>query len=340
MKISQTLEYKLKGERNNKPRRPIVSDGKLFVIFVYDKKGFTESKIQCLSCEDFTLIWEYTLGHVINNIIQLANGNLLASCMNGKIICFKIENGDIIWEYITTDSNIGAISNEVSGRVVFSGIQRGKKTYCLETKTGTIIWEVQNNGHSYIPIIHKEKVFNCIGNDIYCLDLNTGSTLWSSNEPRTYMFNPKIVKNFVVASGHGLLNVYEIETGKIVFKIEIPLSNFDGASAIREVISDDENIYFGDAVGNFYCYSINKLDFILKWKVETKGTIESIPVLLNGHILVINNGLQLLCIDKNSGVVESEKKTKGEANISGLTVDNGNIYFSCGGGQVFRFELE
>lgn len=307
MNIRQTFEYKLKGERNNRPRKPIIFGDKLFVIFVYDKRGVTESRIQCLSTSDFNVLWEFTLGHVINNVVLLENRTLLASCMNGKIICFNITNGEIIWEYATSDSNIGAISNEANGRVVFSGIQRGKKTYCIDTNIGTILWEVENTGHSYIPIIYKENIFNTIGNDLYCLDLKTGSTLWKSTEPRTYLFNPKIFQHFVLASGHGIINAYEIASGQIVSSIEVPLSKFDGASAIREVVSDAENIYFGDAAGNFYCYKMNDKEFVLKWKVETKGPIESIPVLLDEHVLIINNGLQLLGINRKSGAIEIER---------------------------------
>jgi outer membrane protein assembly factor BamB len=341
MNIKQTLEYKLRGERNNRPRKPIVLGDKLFVIFVYDKKGSTESRIQCLNIDNFNLIWEYTLGHVINNIILLENRTLLTSCMNGRIICLNALNGETIWEYVTTESNIGAISNEVNCRVVFSGIQRrGKKTYCIDTNKGTLLWEVENAGHSYVPIINAENVFNTIGNNLYCLDMNTGSTLWKSSEPRTYLFNPKIFQHLVLASGHGILNAYELGTGQIVCSIEVPVSKFDSASAIREVVSDAENIYFGDALGNFYCYGMSEKAFTLKWKVETRGPIESVPLLLDQHVLIINNALQLISINKKDGVVEFEKKTKGEANISGLTIDNGIIYFSCGGGVVCKYEKE
>lgn len=340
MNIKQRLEYKLNGARNNRPRKPIIFDGKLFVIFVYDKKGFIESRIQCLSNENFGVIWEFTLGHVINNIVLLENRTLLASCMNGKVISFDITNGKVIWEYTTSDSNIGAISNEANSRAVFSGIQWGKKTYCIDTNTGAILWEVENTGHSYIPIIYKENIFNTICNNLYCLDLKTGSTLWKSSEPKTYLFNPKIFQHFVLASGHGIINAYEISSGKIASSIEVPLSKFDGVSAITEVVSDTDNIYFGDAVGNFYCYEMNNGEFTLKWKVETKGPIESIPALLDDYVLIINNGFQLLCINKKSGVIETEKKIKGEANISGLTIENGIIYFSCGGGFVCKYEQE
>lgn len=111
----------------------------------------------------------------------------------------------------------------------------------------------------------------------------------------------------MLASGHGIINAYEIASGQIVSSIEVPLSKFDGASAIREVVSDAENIYFGDAAGNFYCYKMNDKEFVLKWKVETKGPIESIPVLLDEHVLIINNGLQLLGINRKSGAIEIER---------------------------------
>ena len=103
MDIKTTKEYKLKGERNNKPRQPLIWNDKLYVIFVYDKKGFTESRIQCLSLDKFDLLWEYQLSHVINNILISDNNTLIASFMNGSVVSFNLENGQEVWRFTTEE---------------------------------------------------------------------------------------------------------------------------------------------------------------------------------------------------------------------------------------------
>jgi len=340
MSTKAVLEYKLKGERNNRPRRPLQFSDKVFVIFVYNKKGFIESRIQCLDVNDFALIWEYTHPHVINNLVLTENGSLLASCMNGEVLNFDIHNGTIIWSFKTPRGNIGPVSNEVNFKAVFSGVQGNQATWCLDTTKGEELWCISNNGHSYHPYVYGNKILNTIGNDINCLDLNSGRTLWKVSELQTYLFNPKVVDNLAVAPGHGLINFYDLENGKLLTSIQTGQPTNSSESGIREIIADENSIYFGDAEGIFYSYSLpdaeNSYCTRLQWKIETKGGIESIPAFFDSSILMINNGNQFLRIDKSNGNIQQEFKTKGEALISGVTVDKDAVFYSCSGGIVVK----
>lgn len=334
MDIKTIKEYKLKGERNNKPRQPLIWNDKLYVIFVYDKKGVTESRIQCLSLDKFDLIWEYQLSHVMNNILVSENNTVIASFMNGSVVSFNLDNGEKVWEFKTDESNIGPISNEYKHKIVFSGIQaRATSTWCINTIDGNVLWKQSNKGHSYIPKIHNDFIYNCIANDIFCLSLENGLTVWTQHEPSTYLFNPKILGKFVIAGGHGLINIYDLQLGQIITKIET-----GEQSSIREIINDEENIYFGDEKGYFYSYSLSNIDSKLNWKLQTSGKIQTIPAISGQNIFFINDDSKFYAIDKNSGVPIFEKKLKGEGNISGVTLANDKIYFSCGGGSVYECE--
>ena len=334
MDIKTTKEYKLKGERNNKPRQPLIWNDKLYVIFVYDKKGFIESRIQCLSLDKFDLLWEYQLSHVINNILISDNNTLIASFMNGSVASFNLENGQEIWRFTTEESNIGPISNEYKHKIIVSGIQaRATSTWCIDTINGNVLWKQSNTGHSYIPKIYNDLIYNCIGNDIFCMNLENGLIIWTQNEPSTYLFNPKIFKQFVIASGHGVINIYDLRLGQMLTRIET-----GEQSSIREIINDEENIYFGDENGYFYSYNLSNLDAKLNWKLQTGGKIQTIPAISGQNIFLLNDASKLFAIDKNSGEPVFEKKLKGEGNISGVTLANDKIYFSCGGGSVYECE--
>ena len=351
MQINTILEYKLKGERNNRPRVPIIFTGKVFVIFVYDRKGFLESKIQCLSIDSFSLLWEYIHPHVINNLVVSETGSLLASCMNGEVLSFSIQDGAVIWRYRTLSGNIGSISNEVNSRIVFSGIQGSQWTWCLDTNTGTEIWKVKNSGHSYQPSIFEDKVVNSIEHQLFCLDLSSGKTIWKVSESKTYLFNPIVAKNMAICSGHGLINFYNIESGKLISTIQTGQPTNERESSIWRVTADESSIYFGDAKGFFYSYSfphLNSFSFLSlnsrkntsqRWKIETKGGIESIPAFFQDSILVINNGNQFLRIDKSNGHIIQETNTKGEAFTSGVTVAKDLIFYSCYGGTVVKISM-
>lgn len=336
MNINILKEYKLKGERNNRPRQPVIWGDKIYLIFVYDKKGFVESRIQCLQLSSFELIWEYTHNHVINNILVASNNTIIAGCMNGIVLSLKPENGEEVWRFTTNESNTGPVSNEYEQKIVFSGIQSGNtSTWSLDIHHGNTIWKQSNNGHSYIPKIYDGHVYNCIGNDIYCLQLADGLQIWTGHEPATYLFNPKIYKQMVLASGHGVVDFYGLKTGEPKIRIETGVQ-----SAIREVISDGDDIFFGDEKGFFYSYKVSDNAATLIWKIATEGGIQTIPLIMGNTLFILNDSAKLLIADKETGAIISEKKVKGAGNISGITLHEGRLYFSCGGGYLFECGLE
>lgn len=340
MQIKVLKEYKLSGERNNCPRQPILWNNRLYVIFVYDKKGGVESKIQCLDLETFDLIWEYKHSHVINNILISTQNTLLASCMDGTVLCFDLKNNQQLWSFKTEESNIGAISNEDKNKIIFSGIQsKASSTWCLDIQDGKVLWKQPNKGHSYIPKIYNGKVYYSIANDIFCLKLENGMPIWSQNEPTTYLFHPKIFEDFVFVSGHGLINIYDVINGELKTSIKT-----GKRSSIREVIYDNKCLYFGDEEGYFYCYELTffnlAIEASLKWKLSTNGSIQTIPAIEGENIFVFNDASKLFVLNKNNGEVIIEKKIKGKAGISGITILNDKIYFSCGGGYVYECKVQ
>jgi len=145
---------------------------------------------------------------------------------------------------------------------------------------------------------------------------------------------------FAVAPGHGLIDFYDLENGKFFNTVQTGQPTNISESGIREILADENSIYFGDAKGFFYSYSLPDAGSSdcpgLQWKIETRGGIESIPAFFQDSILVINNRNQFLSIDKINGNIKQEIKTKGEAFISGVTVNKDAIFYSCYGGIVVK----
>ena len=339
MKVRIINEYKLSGERNVRPRRPLIWNGKLYVIFVYDKRGFFESKIQCLALDTFSLLWEYRHDHVINNLLVTGQETLLVSCMDGHVKSFDPNDGTLLWDFETPQGNIGLLSNEVAGKVIFSRIQsKATSTWCLDTSEGNIEWVQPNPGHSYTPVIRNNRVYNCIENYLLCLNLDDGSTVWQQHESRTYLLNPHLWGDLVIASGHGVLNFYDAATGTLYRSVETGQE-----SAIYRPISDQHHLYFGDETGSFYCYRLEgsqtDLRVDLLWSVDTGGVIDSFPVLHKNAVLLINNNKKFVALDKQTGERVLEKSIKGEGQYSGITIYENKLYFSCGGGYVCGWEL-
>lgn len=327
-KLHIVKEYKLEGERRVSARRPLIHDGKLYAVFIYDKGSFIESIIKCFESESFELVWERKYDHVINNAEVSASGNILCSLMGGQVSCLDSVSGDVKWEWQADEDhiNIGAVSNDEEGRVVVAGTGGGaKSTWCINSQDGTQIWKFNNGGHSYIPRITNGNLYQATQNTLNVIDMNTGELTWSSIEETTYLFNPVIINDFVLIGGHGLVNIYNKDSGTLMSQI-----NIDDKEAIRSIINDGEFIYFGDNAGNLYCYKIEQYNNDLKceriWKTPTSGGIEGSPACVESYVFAINNDSKLVMVDKTLGNQVAVLNIKGPAGISGVTECDGFIY--------------
>ncbi|UXX79185.1 PQQ-binding-like beta-propeller repeat protein [Reichenbachiella carrageenanivorans] len=344
MKASKLLEFKLKGERNISSRKPLIIGERIYVPFIFDKKGFVASKMVCLNKNDFEVKWEYDYPFVINNILESTNGNVLICCMDGKLNELKSQNGELVSTLELEMDRCGHSSAISDNRIVIGGVQGTKKMNCLDLDSQSIKWSFDNGGHSYIPLISNEKVYQCTEKLIRCLELNTGKLIWEATEENTYIFNPISFNELIVVGGHGLINIYDSNKGKLLHQIETGIRE-----SIRAIISDNNNLYFGDSSGVFYAYEINEKKNLLGkrsiqskelWRFESNGSIESLPKIVGESILFMNDDNKLICLNMRSGESNWSFNTKGEAGISSIITDEENIFLSVGKGYLYKLKEE
>lgn len=344
MKAKKLLEFKLKGERNISSRKSLIIGEQVYVPFIFDKKGFVASKIICLNKNDFEVSWEYDYPFVINNILESTNGNILVCCMDGKLNELNLENGELIKTLELEMDRCGQSSAINGSNIIIGGVQGTKKTNCLDLETQSIKWSFDNGGHSYIPLISNEKVYQCTEKKIRCIELDSGKLIWEATEESTYIFNPISLEELIVVGGHGLVNIYDSVKGKLLHQIETGIRE-----SIRAIIAENNNLYFGDSSGVFYAYEINEKKNLLGkksiqskelWRFESKGSIESLPKIVGESIMFINDDNKLICLDMRSGESKWSFNTKGEAGISSIITDDEDIFLSVGKGYVYKLKEE
>ncbi len=340
MKAKKLLEYKLKGKRNVSSRKPLIIGDKIIVVFIFDHQGFVASSITCFNMHSFEVIWEYSYPFVINNIIKSLTDNVFACCMDGKLLELNRENGELINSIDLEMKRCGQSSAIVNNKLIVGGIQGTATTSCFDLNSGQKIWTFNTGGHSYNPLIAKDNVYQCTEKNIRCLELKSGSLIWEAHEENTYIFNPVMFKDLIVVGGHGLINFYNSKNGKLTHQIHTNVRE-----AIRAIISEEDNIYFGDSSGIFYAYRISTGKNILGqiktnseklWSYTSNGAVESIPAITEDKIMFINNDNKLICLDKTSGDQKWNFNTKGEAGISGVLVEDEYIYTSVGKGFLYK----
>jgi outer membrane protein assembly factor BamB len=344
MKVKKIMEYKLKEERNITSRHPLIIDDKLIVPFIFDKKGFVSSRIICLNKSNFEVLWNFDYSFVINNILKSPANNLLVCCMDGKLLEIDINDSNSISSFDLKMDRNGQSSIIEDDKIIISGVQGTKITNCFDFKSSQIKWTFDNGGHSYIPHISKDKVYQCTEHNIRCLDLNSGDLIWEANEETTYIFNPVSFKDMIAVGGHGLVNMYDSNNGKLLHQIKT-----ENRESIRNIISKDDCIYFGDSSGVFYAYQIDRKKRFLEssktysellWKFQSNGGIESMPAIYGENVMFINDDNKLICLKIRSGEFNCDFNTKGKAGVSGIIVVNRNIFTSVGKGYVYNLTEE
>ncbi|MCW7483280.1 outer membrane protein assembly factor BamB family protein [Leptospira kanakyensis] len=340
MKPTKLLEYKFSGKRDITSRKPLVIDDKLIILFNYNIDGFPHNEVICFNIHNFTILWKYEDSFVGNNILKTPNNNVLICYMDGKLIEINHKNGSPVEKFDLGMKRNGQTSNLYKNKIIISGIQGTEETICFDFDKRQVLWRVYNQGHSYIPFIYEDKVYQCAEDKIVCRDLNSGSTIWKSSEKGYYNFHPNNFQSNIVVGGHGIIKFYNPINGKLLLQI-----NTENKETIYRIISDENSIYFGDTSGIFYAYKITEaknflgtrtLKADLQWKFSSQGAIQSIPEILDEKIIFINDDKKLICLDKKNGNLHWQININGEAGISGLTFFENTIITSVSKGHIFK----
>ncbi len=335
MKIKKQLEHKIAGGRNSSCRKIFIHGDKLYISFLYDKGGFYESLIQCLRKDDFTVLWEHSYRHVVFSLFVSQHDTLIASFMDGKVKCLDLESGADLWEF-ESGCNIALISNESDGKVIVSGLSEGKTTWCIDAANGNVLWKTPNRGHSYVPIIHGNKIYNTVDHTIFCTNFEDGSAIWENREPETYLTNIHVFRDFVIATGHGIFNFYDLSTGSICGSAQTGTRD-----AIGWMTSENDRIYFGDEGGFFHCYKVHQsgseVELEPLWKINAGHGIKRAAVIEGDHLYVAVENFGFLYLSKDKGEIVLEKKIKGEGSF--LVLEEDKIYFGAKM-SLFQFEIQ
>lgn len=339
MPVKKTLEYKLKGERNISSRKPIIIGNRIFVPYIFDKKGFVASKLICLDKDTFDFYWEYDYPFVINNIIASTEYSLLICCMDGQLIELNPTTGNEIFNYNLEMDRCCASSIIEQNHIVVGGVQRTRLTNCFDLSSKSIKWSFNNGGHSYIPLIKNGKVYQCTDRTMRCLELNSGELIWEARVKNSFIFNPIPVQEMIVVGGYGFVNIYDSNNGKLLHKI-----TSDIKKDIYSIIAENHTIYFGVNTGLFYAFKITtnknwlgRIKIISKklWDFNLNGGHGSAVMYGNSNML-INDDYKLICLDKYNGAEKWIFNTKEKAGISGILIDGEDIYISVEKGYLYK----
>jgi len=287
------------------------------------------SDVFALDTSNGAEIW----GYRINSSEQLSapaviNGVVYFGSDVNKVYALSASNGNLVW-----DSNIdnnGHSSPAVVNDVVYIG-GYGGNIYALNTTNGNIIWNRTagvNVGWSSPAVVGGIVYLGSNDNNFYALDTKNGNHLWKFNTNGWAMYSPAVANGVVyTSSSDGNIYALNAATGIKLWNFSTIAINGESPPAVSKGLvyfdSVDQNIYalnaaFGTKVWNF---------------TDANGT-GSPPIVVNG-IVISARPSGLYALNAINGAVIWNYSNPNVTFGSDPIVDNGNLYFGSGDGQVY-----
>lgn len=330
--------FKLPKERGVGARAPVAGEDAVFVAFHYNKADFYESALVALDRVTGQERWRTTIPHVVNEPVLAADGSVYVSSFSGTVHAFDSE-GKKLWDGRCGDTNMGKPCLVGNDRLVVAETAgRASKTWCLDRRSGSVVWTFENHGHSYgiatdnERIVHATVLAKDAGVRLHCLEASSGRSLWAVDS-QEWMFHPLVREQAVVIGARGSLRAYSLQTGAELSRLELQEQEaIDG-----HMLLSGDRIYFGTDSARVGCASVrrersffkNKLSLKSEWHCALEGGIRGRPTMMGGALGVLCEEEGLVLLDPATGQRLSAFRM-GKGSGGGLVCDRAWLYGTLG----------
>ncbi|MGN6546918.1 MAG: outer membrane protein assembly factor BamB family protein [Aureliella sp.] len=320
---------------------PIVLNGKIYFVCRSEPETTKEGeKTVCLDAKTGETIWES-----VHNVFL----------------------SDAPAERVGWSSPVG---DPVTGNIYVLGL--GCQFQCLDGQTGKVLWEHSMSeeygmlstygGRTNFPVVFEDLVIisgimtqygeNALpAHRFVAFDKRTGAAVWfASTRPRpedtTYstpvftVFNGQAA--MVVGAGDGAVYAFKPRTGEIIWKYQASGRGLNVPPVIVDNIvymgHGEKNTANPNILGAVFAFDgraqgeIKEEDLL--WKIPKKTVSWSSPLVIGDRVYFIEDGAQMLIVDRSSGKLIGEKKLGRNMRGSPLYVD-GKIYVGENAGNFW-----
>lgn len=282
MSLTAVWSVRLANERNVKSRGPVLADGVVYQLFHYDKRDFFESRLMALALATGEELWHATVDHVANRPAIGADGTVFLSSFDGAVAAYD-PNGDQIWRCDAIDSNIGPPTLAGSDHLVLAEIHgRARRTWCLNARTGAVLWTFDNGGHSYTlaatqdVVVHATVVSGANFGEstvrLFALSARDGSVRWSASHTE-YMFVPAIIDDTVIVGARGAVLAYDLASGKERARLALP----EGTAAMHLLALPENSMAVAGDATTLRHLELRRQKAFLSQQYEADGALGKPP---------------------------------------------------------------
>jgi outer membrane protein assembly factor BamB len=297
----------------------------------------------------------------------IPNGEGKEGYQSLRALCLDAESGKIFWEkeVMRQESarapNIHPKNSHASPTPVTDGkrlfVHFGHQGVACLTLDGAILWlnrdltyqPVHGNGGS--PVLAGGKlVFSCDGGDkqfVVALDAATGKVIWktarTTSSMQKFSFHTPLVievekKLQVVSSGSGVVNGYDLETGKEIWRVR-----HGGYSVVPCPVYGHGLVFMSTGYNTPDLLAIRPdghgdvTDTHIAWKVKRGAPLSASPLLVGDELYFIADSGTASCLDAKTGKSYWQERLGGNYSASPI-YGAGKIYFLAEDGQTAVIE--
>ena len=248
-----------------------------------------------------------------------------------------IESGEELWKYEVRGQVCGAPAVD-NGRVFFG--QRGgtPNFYCLDAKTGDLVWK-KRYGHVWASanFMDQKLYLNTEGGRFLCVSQDDGEVIWEYDTGlKGLSYNtPALYKEFVYFGNEHDYYAFDKNTGELKWTFNIG----DGKTDSGTCMVKDDIFYCGGLWGDRF-YAVDALEGTLIWDYVI-GSCNTPPT-TDGNYVVFNTHLKrgdlltpdhTVCLDAKTGEFQYEHLFGG---LSGPAIGNNLVFATSTDGPFIK----
>ncbi|MEX0324041.1 MAG: PQQ-binding-like beta-propeller repeat protein [Puniceicoccaceae bacterium] len=197
------------------------------------------------------------------------------------VYAVDVESGEEVWKFETRGQVCGAPA--VAKGKVFFGQQGGTSSfYCVNAKTGDLVWKSPLRWVWASPNVKDGKVYIAsVAGTFFCCDQRTGEILWKYESRQGAYPAPSFMDDTVYfGSWNGKYYAFDKDNGELIWEYEIEGHPDSGSSIVMD------GIFFAQGYIAKYFHAVDAISGKKLWKTFLDGEwCNASPVSDGEHVL-------------------------------------------------------
>lgn len=302
--------------------------------------GSGDGCVYCLDLETGKEVWTFKTQDAVEAPPTLAGDRLLVGSVDAHLYCLDVMTGKLIWKFETGDKIIGAAAvapGGPSGNLVLVG-SYDCVLYALDLATGKPVWKYEmtnplngapavNGGAGRAP---SGVVFGGCDGMIHVVSIETGKSL------KEIATGSMIGATVALADHVGYVGnmgnevvAADLDKGQILWRFKGPPFGYYSSAAVT-----DKLVIVGGRDKRLH--GLNRSDGKEVWHLQTRGAVDSSPVIVGDRVVVGSNDGRVYMADLATGK-QIWRYELGRHVSSSPAVSRGTVVIGCEDGSVYAF---